>query len=539
MAQDPGLATQPQGAAAGTDVDAVINDRPITGKVIQGADAERGTWPSVLAIVSTGPASLSDRFFCGGTLVAERWVLTAAHCMFSTLDRLVAPSTIRVVAGIHDLVEDDPADEVVVTNVIIHPDYDNGHSLPQNDIALLELGSTIDAPLSELFIDESEYYSDIPAYIVGWGATRYVDDRGVDFPAIQQEAVVPLVGLAVCNSVLSYQGLLAPTQLCAGYVEGGVDTCSGDSGGPLYIIENGQPVQIGITSFGNGCAQANFYGIYTNVSHYISWLGNYVSVPEQSAEFLAFRDAALNSWRAGDGYNLNGDSGGDSGFFGGATSPWLFLVLVAFVVNACSGKSILQISVQQDRTGPDDDLVTDLMTGLERAPMQLSVTDNTSRAGLEGLSLGDERESIMSWLNSHTRPGWQKPACTTDKTALRGAGRLFLLEKCSVQVEVQTLLAGQGVRRLDLVLLDQQLVRLDVLWSDELIRRGHESSNLRAGGVVLRQLLDDRFGRPVQPDEWRQADDRIRLLPDMALQFIDGRLIDRLPGLDDSTPSLD
>jgi len=212
---------------------------------------------------------------------------------------------------------------------------------------------------------------------------------------------------------------------------------------------------------------------------------------------------------------------------------------VAFVVNACSGKSILEISVQQDRTGPDDDLVKDLMTGLERAPMQLSVTDNTSRAGLEGLSLGDERESIMSWLNSHTRPGWQKPACTTDKTALRGAGRLFLLEKCSVQVEEQTLLAGQGVRRLDLVLLDQQLVRLDVLWSDELIRRGHESSNLRAGGVVLRQLLDDRFGRPVQPDEWRQADDRIRLLPDMALQFIDGRLIDRLPGLDDSTPSLD
>ena len=171
--------------------------------------------------------------------------------------------------------------------------------------------------------------------------------------------------------------------------------------------------------------------------------------------------------------------------------------------------------------------------------MQLSVTDNTSRAGLEGLSLGDERESIMSWLNSHKRPGWQEPVCTTDKTALRGAGRLFLLEKCSVKVEEQTRLAGQGVRRLDLVLLDQQLVRLDVLWSDELIRRGQESTNPTAGRAELRQLLDDRFDRDKLPDEWRQADDRIRLVPDMALQFIDGRLIDRLPGLDDPTLSLD
>ncbi|MFT6307429.1 MAG: secreted trypsin-like serine protease [Halioglobus sp.] len=80
------------------------------------------------------------------------------------------------------------------------------------------------------------------------------------------------------------------TQVCAGFREGGIDTCIGDSGGPLYLIQNGEQVQVGITSFGNGCGLPNFYGVYTNISAYKTWISGYVADIELSKNSLASID---------------------------------------------------------------------------------------------------------------------------------------------------------------------------------------------------------------------------------------------------------
>ncbi len=313
----------------GSEVDAILSGMDITRRVLGGDDSEPDDWPSVVALVRPGTSRLKDRFFCGGTIVAERWVMTAAHCLFDLFGRQDTPSSIRVVAGIHDLVTDAELPEVIVTNIIVHPEYDNSIESPPNDIALLELATVLDAPVGELFVGESEDYTGTIGFIVGWGATRFINESAAEYPTTQQEAPVPLVSLATCNSPISYDGIIAVTQLCAGYAEGQIDTCAGDSGGPLYIVESGRVIQVGITSFGNGCGQENFYGIYSNVSHYIPWLSDYIAVPEQSPELIASREAAIN--------------GGTTENSSGAMSPLYLLLLVGASLvrrRGCSGVSL-------------------------------------------------------------------------------------------------------------------------------------------------------------------------------------------------------
>ena len=283
----------------------VLNDFEgllLSSRIIGGRDAQADSWPSLVALVNPGPSSVMNRFFCGATVVAERWVMTAAHCLFGSVGQPILPSSIRVIAGIRNLENDVPEEEVVVTNIVIHPLYNNTESIPPFDIALLELGSVINAPVTNLFADDPADYNGEDSFIAGWGATRFVVEdrsdgspqgRAEGFPAQLQEAVVPIVPLDRCNSIVSYQGAITHRQVCAGLIDGGVDACAGDSGGPLFVVQDGSIKQLGITSFGNGCALANFYGIYTSVSHLLPWLSEFIDVPFQTAELAARLDAGL------------------------------------------------------------------------------------------------------------------------------------------------------------------------------------------------------------------------------------------------------
>ncbi|MFT6877269.1 MAG: secreted trypsin-like serine protease [Granulosicoccus sp.] len=268
-----------------------LDDLLLTSRIIGGQDAEAESWPSLVALVSPGLATVKSRFFCGATVVAERWVVTAAHCVFGSFGQRIQPSSVRVIAGIRNLDSDVPEEEVTVTNIVVHPEYNNNVDLPPFDIALLELGSAINAPVVTLFAGDTAYYYGATSYIAGWGATRFVNDNDATYPSQLQNAAVPIVPLARCNSIVSYQGLVTHRQVCAGFIDGGVDACAGDSGGPLFIIEDGAIIQMGITSFGNGCALANFYGIYTSVTHMLPWLSDYIDVPYQSPELVARLDS--------------------------------------------------------------------------------------------------------------------------------------------------------------------------------------------------------------------------------------------------------
>jgi len=139
------------------------------------------------------------------------------------------------------------------------------------------------------------------AAIAGWGAIEFTDAFNAVYPTMLQEAFVPLVSDQTCNAPQSYDGSIVDSHLCAGFVDGQVDACAGDSGGPLYITRNGVQVQAGISSFGIGCGLPLFYGIYTEVSFFIPWLSQYIAVPFQSPDLVAQRIspdlAASNSQR--------------------------------------------------------------------------------------------------------------------------------------------------------------------------------------------------------------------------------------------------
>jgi len=95
-----------------------------------------------------------------------------------------------------------------------------------------------------------------------------------------------------CNAPESYDDNIYPNQLCAGFIEGGRDSCVGDSGGPLVVTVDDVVQQVGVVSFGFGCALPNFYGIYTDIPYFIGWINQYVFVGEPEFEPELFEPKA-------------------------------------------------------------------------------------------------------------------------------------------------------------------------------------------------------------------------------------------------------
>ncbi len=285
------------------EFDAIVQERIIGGK-----NAAINDWPSVVALVRApdGGGSLFDRQFCGGTVVSSRLILTAAHCVVSETGQPVPVDMIRIVGGTTSLEENPSTEERVVTNIYPHPDYQSNDRGVYGDIALLELAHDIGLPPAPLFTGNPEDYAGKMTSIVGWGAVEARDDNLL-FTYELQEADVPIVARSICNQARSYDGAITDMQLCAGYQEGGVDTCSGDSGGPLFLEVDGQPVLTGITSYGNGCAWANYYGVYTSVASYVPWIRNYSADASDAdgAEYILLANNALFNGASAEGSNVN------------------------------------------------------------------------------------------------------------------------------------------------------------------------------------------------------------------------------------------
>lgn len=253
----------------------------IENRIIGGVDVDKEDWPSMVGILmadDSGAFKLYDRQFCGGNLINKRWVLSAAHCFFEekTTNNFVQidASSLNVVVGIDYLESDASTVEYDVKRIITHNKYDPSNVASQNDIALLELTTAAPGPIMEIFT--SETLSGTQATVIGWGATEYDpwDQISTGFPKQLKGVDVPIVSNSVCRQ--SYGDIINSSQLCAGEAQGGVDSCQGDSGGPLMISENGVYKQAGVVSFGNGCALADFYGVYTRTSSFTGWISGYV-----------------------------------------------------------------------------------------------------------------------------------------------------------------------------------------------------------------------------------------------------------------------
>ncbi|XP_033748768.1 mucin-5AC-like [Pecten maximus] len=231
--------------------------------IIGGTKSYTGQWPWMVAL------KINQKFICGGTLISQQWVATASHCIESVSAR---PYLLNVMLG---SIAMNPADAVYykVTEVIIHPD---NFFIYQADLALLRLQKPVifnDHVNSLCLATEGHALTKSSiCYVSGWGVLSVSDFYSTIMPEYLHHAKMKLVTHSKCKE--SYQGKLKDTMLCAGYDLGRIDSCKGDSGGPLMCkVSADRWVLAGITSWGETpCGQAMKPGVYTRVDKYRDWI---------------------------------------------------------------------------------------------------------------------------------------------------------------------------------------------------------------------------------------------------------------------------
>uniref|UniRef100_A0A3Q0SHA7 trypsin n=1 Tax=Amphilophus citrinellus TaxID=61819 RepID=A0A3Q0SHA7_AMPCI len=230
----------------------VLTSHPI----IAGRIAERivgGYAPvphSIKYIVSI--QTVERQHLCGGFVINKYWVVTAAHCQ----------SRLLLLAGDYSLAVYEGTEQEILPHLLVpHPSYNTTTS--NCDIMLIKLRAPIYLnsyvsiallPRQGATIAEGRL-----CRVSGWG---YTNPSGGQIPSTLRTVMLPIVSTTKCNSSESFSGSITENMLCAGYTIGGKDACQGDSGGPLVC--DGRVY--GVVSWGRGCADAQFPGVYTAVS---------------------------------------------------------------------------------------------------------------------------------------------------------------------------------------------------------------------------------------------------------------------------------
>nr|WP_243726829.1 serine protease [Actinocrispum wychmicini] len=224
--------------------------QPPSANVVGGTRAAQGEFPWMVRL-SMG---------CGGALYTRQIVLTAAHCVSRTGNN----TSITATLGVVDL-QSTSAVKIKSTFVYRSPTYNTSTG---GDYSLIKLASPAPASIPTLPIATTNGFNNGTFTVAGWGAAT----EGGAQQRFQLKAQVPFVDDATCEAAGgSYADLIPSAEICAGRPQGGVDTCQGDSGGPMFRRDNNNAwIQVGIVSWGEGCARPGKPGVYAEVSTFAS-----------------------------------------------------------------------------------------------------------------------------------------------------------------------------------------------------------------------------------------------------------------------------
>jgi hypothetical protein len=238
----------------------VKNDE--TAKITGGSDADISEFPWQIYLEA-------DSYTCGGSIISNEWIITAAHCTKGDYNEPIAPSKMDVIVGANNPRSSLQGKKYFVSEVIAHELYDP--ETLNNDIALLKLKQPIDYVnaepiklISEKDVNEGATDPGVLSWVTGYGLTRVTP---ATYPTTLQKVQMPIVTNEQASTVWSF---IPESDMMAGYRNVTKDACSGDSGGPLVVPVSGEYKLAGLVSWGS--TKCNTYGAYTRLSLFESWI---------------------------------------------------------------------------------------------------------------------------------------------------------------------------------------------------------------------------------------------------------------------------